>query len=173
MGRTYEYDSKMLLSDNAAAYTASGIGQVASANAIINLGGTGDVRTDLGIIGLTGGRSDMACIIDITAVTTATDGAYGLFIMGSNNSNGSNPVTLCGQVVGLGSATQFPNGAGSTSQTDILGTGSTTTAGRREMYFSTEQNGIFYQYIYLYVLVYGSTSHSISVEAYVAKLPLT
>ena len=60
MGRTYNYDVKMLLADGAAATTASGIGQVAAANSILNLGGTGDVRTDLGIIGLSGGRGDHA-----------------------------------------------------------------------------------------------------------------
>jgi hypothetical protein len=170
MGRTYSYDSKMLLSDNAAAYTASGIGQVASASAILNLGGTGDVRTDLGVIGLTGGRGDHAAIINVTALTTATDGQANLWIMGSNNSDGSKPVVLGGQQVGLGST--LPNGSGTTTQTDVLGTGSTTSPGRREIFFSTEQNGIFYQYIYLYVQHIGSTSHSVSVHAYVAKLPI-
>jgi hypothetical protein len=170
MGRTYDYDVKMLLADGAAALTANSIGQVASANAIINLGGTGDVRTDLGIVGLTGGRGDFAAVLDIIALTTVTDGAYGLFIMGSNNANGSLPVVLGGQVVGLGSSASFPNG--SAAGTDILGTGSTTTPGRRELMFATEQNGIFYQYIYLYVICYGTTSKSIQLSGFVAKLPL-
>lgn len=170
MGRTYSYDSKMVLSDNAAAYTASGIGQVASASKIIDLGGTGDVRTDLGIIGLSGGRGDFAAIFNVTALTTTTDGQVNLWIMGSNNSNGSSPVVLAGQQVGLGSL--LPNGTGTTTQTDVLGTGGTTTPGRRELYFSTEQNGIFYEFIYLYVQHIGSTSHSIAVHAYVAKLPV-
>lgn len=167
MSRSYSYDSKMLLADGAAATTADGIGQVASANKIIDLGGTGDVRTDLSITGTTVSRLDAACIINISAITTATDGVYGLYIMGSNNSDGSKPCILGAQRVGLGAS--LPNG---TSGSELTGAGNTTVAGRREIFFSTQQNSIFYRYIYLYIDCEGSTSHSITLTAYVAKLPI-
>jgi hypothetical protein len=163
--RTYNYDSKLVLSDGAAAYTASGIGQVNSANAILNFGGYPS-RTDLGVVGGFA-RVDAACVVNISAITTATDGNYRLSVMGSNNANGSLPVVLGEIQVGLGSV--LPNG--SAAGTDVAGTGSTSTAGIREILFSTEQNGINYEYVYLYVTVSGSTSKSITLTAFVAVLP--
>lgn len=167
MPRTYSYDVKMLLSDGAAAYTADGIGQVASASAILNLGPVGDVRTDLSIVG-TLTRDDYAVVMNISAITTTSDGVYALWILGSNNSDGSKPVVLGGTIVGLGAS--LPNG---TTGADTTGAGSTTSTGRKELMFTNEQNGILYQYVYLWVDVQGSTSKSITLTAYVAKLPLT
>jgi hypothetical protein len=164
--RFYSYDAFMELADGAAAYTASGKGQVGGSSKIIDLGGA-PARTDLGIVGGMA-RIDAACVVDISAITTATDGSYRLSIMGSNNSDGSLPVELAGQDVGLGSG--IPNG--SAAGTDVAGTGSTTTTGRREILFATEQNGVNYQYVYLYVSVLGSTSKSISLTAFIAVLPL-
>lgn len=167
MGRTYNYDVKMQLADGAAATTASGIGQVASANQIINLGGTGDVRTDLGITGTTVTRGDFAAVINISALAIVTDGHYLISILGSNNANGSAPVVLGELNLGLG--TTLPNGV---TGSELTGVGSDTWIGRREMMFTTEMNGVFHQYIYAYTTVSGATSKSITWSGYVAKLPL-
>ena len=158
----------MQLADGAAATTASGIGQVASANKIIDLGGTGDVRTDLGIVGTTVSRGDFAAVINITTCTNTTDGHYLLSIMGSNNANGSAPVCLAELNLGLG--TTLPNGV---TGSELTGTGSDTQTGRREMMFTTEMNAVFYRYIYAYTSCLGTTSKSITWSGYVAKLPLT
>jgi hypothetical protein len=168
MPRTYSYDVKMQLADGASPMTASGICQVAAANQILYLGGLGDVRTDLGIVGANVSRGDFACVVNISSIATATDGAYKFSILGSQNSNGSNPVVLGEQTWGLG--TNIPNGAAGAENT---GAGSTTVAGRRELMFTTEMNGIYYDYVYGYLTSTGATSHSVQFNAYVAKLPLT
>jgi len=168
MPRTYNYDVNMVLEDGGAARVASGIGQVGGSAKIIYLGGLGDVRTDLGITGATVSRGDFACPIYISSIATATDGAYRFSIMGSQNSNGSKPVVLAEQAWGLG--TTIPNGS---AGSELTGAGSDTVAGRREMFFSTEMNGVYYDYVYAYLTVSGSTSKSVQYNAYIAKLPLT
>lgn len=173
MNRTYSYDSKMQLSDGLAAYTASGVGQVASANAVVNLGGSPTaLSTEWSVLGLIGGlaRIDAVCVINISAITNTTDGQYRLSVMGSNASSLTYPIELAGQSVGLGST--LPDGTGTTLQTDVAGTGSTTTPGYREILFTNEQNGIIYQYIFLYVACLGSTSKSITLTGFIAVLPL-
>lgn len=169
MPRTYSYDVKMQLADGGAATTASGIGQVASANKIIDLGGTGDVRTDLGITGNIVSRGDFAAVIYISAITNTTDGHYLISILGSNNSSGSNPVVLGELNCGLGST--LPNGTAGASE--LTGAGSDTVLGRREMMFTTEMNGVYFRYVYAYTSVLGATSKSITWNGYIAKLPLT
>ncbi|SDQ99623.1 hypothetical protein SAMN05519103_00347 [Rhizobiales bacterium GAS113] len=164
--RNYTFDAFMKLSDGAAAYTASGIGQVAAANKILDLGGAA-TRTDLGVIGAYA-RLDCVAVIDISAIATVTDGNYRLNILGSNNANGSLPVSLACHEVGLG--TGIANG--SAAGTDITGLGSTTTPGRREILFCNEQNDITYEFVYLYVEVLGATSKSITLQATACILPL-
>lgn len=162
--RIYSYDKSMLLADGAAAQTADGIGQVGGANKILDLGGALS-RTDLGIVGGLA-RLDAAVVVDISAITTATDGQVNMWVLGSNNADGSKPVVLGGLQLGLGNL--LPNG---TAGSEATGAGSTTVAGRREILFSTEQNDINYEYAYLYVDHLGSTSHSITYTAFVAVLP--
>lgn len=163
--RTYTFDKLMQLADGAAAMVASGITQVAAANKILDLGGA-LTRSDLGIVGALA-RIDAAIVIDISAIATVTDGHYRIHVMGSNNSNGTLPVSLAAHDIGLGSA--IPNG--SAAGTDVAGTGSTTTPGRREILFCNEQNDVVYEYIYLYVEVLGVTSKSIQFTAFAAVLP--
>lgn len=168
MPRTYSYDVKMVLNDGGAATVASGIGKVGGSNQIIDLGGVGDVRADLGITGTTVSRGDFACPISISNIATASDGNYKFSIMGSNNSDGSKPVCLAEQAWGLG--TSVPNGS---AGSELTGAGSDTVAGRREMFFTTEMNGVYYRYVYAYITVSGSTSKSVTFVAYIAKLPIT
>lgn len=168
MARTYNYDVLMVLNDGAAATVVSGIGKVGGSNKIIDLGGTGDVRTDLGVTGTTVSRGDFACVVSISAIAVVTDGNYKFSIMGSNNSDGSKPVCLAEQTWGLGTA--VPNGA---AGSELTGAGSDTMAGRRELMFATEMNGVFYRYVYAYITASGTTSKSVTCNAYIAKLPLT
>lgn len=162
--RTYSFDALMQLADGAAASTGNGIGQVASANKILDLGGS-PARTDLGIVG-GNARLDAMAVFDVSAlVASNTDNLYTLSIMGSNNSDGSKPVNLATLLVG--NFTLIPNGSTGSAAT---GAGSTSVAGRFELPFSTEQNDINYRYVYLYLTVAG-TSKSITLTAFVARLP--
>lgn len=163
--RTYSFDKFMQLADGAAATTGNGIGQVASANKILDLGGA-QTRTDLSIVGGMA-RLDGVVVIDVSAITVAnTDNLYRLTLMGSNNSDGSKPVVL-GEM-SLGNFTLIPNGSTGSAGT---GAGSTSVIGRYELLFSTEQGDINYRYIYLYNTVAG-TSKSITYTAFAAVLPI-
>lgn len=162
--RTWTMDRKMLFADGAAATTASGIAQVSGANAIIDLGGAPN-RTDLGIVGGYA-RVDMAMQIDVSAlVASNTDNVYRLHVMGSNNADGSKPVVLGGIV--LGNFTLIPNGSTGSAAT---GAGSTSVAGRYEVFFTNEQADIIYEYIYIYVTAAG-TGVSITFTAEGVILP--
>jgi hypothetical protein len=162
--RTYSYDAFMQLADGAAAVTADGIAQVASASKILDLGGA-KPRTDIGLVGSMA-RLDAVVVLDVSAITTATDGQVNIWVLGSNNADGSKPVVLGGQQLGLGNL--LPNGTAGSEATEA---GSTTVAGRREIFFTNEQKDITYRYVYLYVDHLGSTSHSITFTAFVAVLP--
>jgi hypothetical protein len=163
--RTYSYDALMVLADGAAATTSAGIGQVSSANKILDLGGAPS-RTDLSIVGGFA-RADYMAVIDVTAlVASNTDDLYTVAIMGSNNADGSAPVNLAALL--LGNFTLIPNGSTGAAST---GAGSTTSTGRFELPFTTEQNNVKYEYIYLYVTPVG-TSKSITLKCFVAPLPV-
>ena len=152
--RTYPFDAFMLLSDGATAYTAAQIAKVSAANKIIDTGGA-PTRTD---IGLTGGlaRMDQVAVLDVSAITVGATNLYDIFVMGSNNASGSNPVVLGS--MRLGNTAVLPNGA------------QTSTTGRYEVLFSTEQADVNYEYIYLWVVPQG-TSPSITFTGWVSKLP--
>lgn len=163
--RTYSYDAQMVLADGAAATTAAGIGQVAAANKILDLGGAPS-RTDLGIVGGFA-RADYMAVFDVSALVAAnTDNLYTLSIMGSNFSDGSKPVNLASLLIG--NFTLIPNGSTGSAGT---GAGSTSVAGRYELPFSTEQADINYEYVYLYITPVG-TSKSVTFKCFVAPLPL-
>jgi hypothetical protein len=164
---SYTQDKLMLLSDGAAAYTGNGIGQVASANAILDLGGK-PTRTDLGVIGGYA-RFNIGILIDVSAMVIGTnDDVYHIDVMGSNVAAGTNPVNLGGMTLGYG--TLVPNGAHSTGGAPA-GTGSDSYPGRYELMVATEQNGINYEYMYLYVTVAG-TGKSITFTSEAVLLPL-
>lgn len=161
---TYPFDKFMQLADGAAATTANGIGQVAAANQILNLGAPLS-RTDLGIVGELG-RMKIAIVIDVSAIITAnTDDTYHIDVMGSNNANGSAPVHLGG--LKLGNFTLIPNGSTGSAGT---GAGSTTVVGRFIIFADMIQNDVAYQYLYLYNTVAG-TAKSITYTAFASKWP--
>jgi hypothetical protein len=163
---TYQLDAKTILSDGAAAYTANGIGQVASANAILDLGAP-QSRTDLGIIG---GQAAMrfAVILDISAMVISTnDDIYSIDILGSNVAAGTNPVHLGGLKVGYG--TLLPNGS-HTAGGAPAGTGSDSYPGRYIIFATSEQADVKYEWVYLYVTVAG-TAKSITFKAFLSMWP--
>lgn len=154
--RTYSFDAKLLMSDNGAAYVANGPGLVGGVQKIVDLGGA-PRRTDLGIVGGMA-RIDMACVVDVYALNVANaNNHYIIQLVGSNT-----PGTLAGgQVlaeVDLGNTAALTVGA------------ATSTAGRYEMLFTTEQADINYEYVGLYVISLG-TGASINFQAFLAVLP--
>jgi hypothetical protein len=161
---SYQVDAKTILADGAAAVTANGIAQVASASAILDLGGA-QSRTDLGLVG---GQAAMrfAVVIDISAIdTTSSNETYSIDILGSNVAAGTNPVSLGALKVGYGTAT--PNGTVGLAST---GAGSTTTPGRFIIFATSEQADIKYEFVYLYVTV-GGTTPSITFKAFLSMWP--
>lgn len=155
--RSYSFDEKMLLSDNGAAYTASGIGQVAGANAIIDLGGAQESGIEIGSYAGSLARIDAMCVIDVPALfTTDANNAYRVALMGSNNSDGASPVVLA--EMEFGNTGALVNGA------------ETSVSGRYEMPFTNEQADITYEFVYLYILAAGTTP-SINLHAFIAPLP--
>jgi len=160
----YQFDKLMQLADGAAATTANGIGQVNSANQILNLGAVLS-RSDLGIVG-TLAHIRLAVVIDISAIVTAnTDDIYYIDLMGSNNSNGTAPVHLGGLKVG--NFTLIPNGTTGSAGT---GAGSTTVTGRFIIFCDMIQNDVAYQYLYIYNTVAG-TAKSITYTAFASMWP--
>lgn len=152
--RTYPFDALMLLSDGLTAYTTAQIAKVAAANKIVDTGGA-PTRTDIGLVGGLA-RMDQVLVLDVSAITVAATNLYDIFIMGSNSAAGSSPVVLGG--IRLGNTAVLPNGA------------QTSTTGRYEVLFTTEQADINYEYIYLWVVPQGTTP-SITLSAWVSKLP--
>lgn len=149
--RTYSFDANMVLSDNAAAYTADGYTQVGGADAVIDLGGNQSVTP------VQQARIDAMCVIDVTAITVSGTQLHRLQIMGCNNSNfASGVVELASIMLGKGSS-MTPN-----TQADSV-------VGRYELPFTNEQANTKYQYIKMYMD--GANSPSISFYAFVAVLP--
>lgn len=151
--RTYSFDANLVLSDNAAAYTANGFAQAGGANAILDLGGNqGVTPTQLA-------RIDAVAVVDVTAIDIASGNeTYKLVIVGSNSpSLASNCVELGGIQIGKGASLEIANG-----QDNVTG--------RYEIGFCNQVAGALFQYIALAIVVAGTTP-SINIEAFVAVEP--
>jgi UDP-3-O-acyl-N-acetylglucosamine deacetylase len=151
--RTYSFDVNLLLSDNAAAYTADGYAQVGGADAVLDLGG------NQGTSPTQQARLDAVAVIDVTAIDIASGNeTYVLRILGCNTAGFASSVReLAAITLGKG-ASLIP-----ATQADSI-------VGRYELMFSTEQANIKHEFIKLYVDV-GGTTPSISFQAFVAVLP--
>ena len=152
--RTYSFDVNLLLADNAAAYTATGLSQVGGAQSILDMGGNqGTTPAELA-------RVDCVAVIDVTAIkTSASNETYKLIALVSNDpAFGPGNVAMAGEIeVGFGA---------SLDGVDML----TSTTGRYELMFSTQLAGQIYEYVALY-LVLGGTAPSINISAFLAVLP--
>jgi len=163
--RTYTFDALMQLSDGLTPISAPSLSYVSAAPKILDLGGGGG-RSDLGAVG-GGVRLEAALVIDVAALNVANaNNNYGLILLGSNNADMSKPVVLGEIQLGHGASLPLGSAAGSAS----TGAGSTSTPGRYELLFATEQDDINYEFVALYVQASG-TSPSIQFTAFVAVLP--
>lgn len=168
--RTYSIDANMILSDGAAAITASGYAQFAGADGIVDLGGNQNVSitlpsiADVSSITPQQARIDAVCVVDVTAVTTSGTAVEKLILVGSNNAAFS-----AGTVAQLGMM-EF-GAAASLEQVNGFVTPAPPAVGgsRYEIPFTSEQNNVKYQFVKLYVVI--ANSGSITFKAFVAVLP--
>lgn len=151
--RTYSFDANLEVSDNAAAYTASGYLQKGGADGLIDLGG------NQGTSPVQSARIDAMLILDVTAIDlTSGNETYQIDVLGCNDSAfGSNVQCLAGIQLGKGASLRNANSIDS-------------VAGRYELGFTNQAGGNLYEYVKVYLTV-GGTTPSINIEAFVAVLP--
>lgn len=149
--RTYSFDANLMLSDGAAAYTATGYTQVGGANAILDLGGNQSTSP------VQQARIDAVAVVDVTAITVSGTQTYKLYVVGSNDPGlATGNVVLGGMMLGKGTSS------------DIL-TASDSVTGRYEIFFCTNVAGSLYEYVGLYIV--AANSPSVTFSAFVAVLP--
>lgn len=133
------YDALLLLKDSTAV-TATGVGQVAAVNRILDLGQ---------------GRLDYRVINDVSAIkTSATDESYRIRIQLSTS-----PTFASGVVTHSALELGAPAATGSTVATPV---------GRWEKQGSNEINGTIYRYMRLTFVIAG-TAPTITFNSYVVK----
>jgi hypothetical protein len=136
----YNQDLELILADGAAAVTADGVSQVASAAVSKKVGA---------------GRFEAVLIVDVTAIkTSAADELYHLCLQGAADNTFATKETVAQLTLGAGAVR--PGGA------------VTSVIGRYEIPFTTEQHDAVYDYIRLYTDVNG-TSPSITFKAWIAE----
>ncbi len=157
--RTYSFDANLVLSDGAAALGATGFAQAGGADGIIDLGGNQSVTP------VQQARMDAVCVIDITALdAVTTDEAYRFILLGSTVA-----AFTAGTIQCLG-ALELAGGVLSVLGSGAAGTQITSTTGRYELLFATEQDDRKYQFIKLFCVLTGTTP-SVTFTAFVAVLP--
>lgn len=168
--RTYSFDANMVLSDGAAAITASGYAQAFGADGIIDLGGNQGVTitlpsiADVATITPQQARIDAVLVLDLTAVTTSGTASEKVILVGSND-----PAFGAGKTIQLGMmefgaivSQEQPNGF-------VTGAPPAVGGSRYEMPFTNEQNNVKYEYLKIYNVI--ANSGSITYKAFVAVLP--
>ena len=164
--RTYSFDVNAQLSDNAAAYTATGYAQAGGADGIVDLGGNQGVTVTLPAIDDIStytpqqARIDAVLIADVTAIKiSAGNESYKLMALVSNDpAFGAGNVEQAGEImVGKGASRDGVNMKDS-------------VVGRYEIPFTNNIAGSIYQYVKLY-LVIGGTAPTINVTSFVAVMP--
>lgn len=151
--RTYSFDANMLLSDGAAAYTASGYAQNGGIDGILDLGG------NQGVTPLQQARMDAVLVMDITAIDIASGNeTYKLKVMGSNTA---------AFLTATANLSSIELGKGASL---VPATQSDSVVGRVEQLFTTERTNTKYEFIKLYNEL-GGTTPSITYTAFVAVLP--
>lgn len=151
--RTYSFDVNLQLSDNAAAYTASGFLQVGGANKTLDFGGNQTTTPKQQA------RIDAVLVVDVTAIDVASgDEEYQLLIEGSNDSAfGAGTVEVLAAYVFGKTAHRIG--------TNIMD----SIAGRYEIPFCTETPNGKFQNVRGELVISGTTP-SISLSAFVAPL---
>lgn len=165
--RTYSYDANACLSDNAAAYTASGYLQCTGADGVMDLGGNQGVTItlpsidDVSSITPQQARIDAVCVFDVTAIDIASGNeTYQLDIMVSNDPSFAAGNIVCAGGVQLGKGTSL---RGPLAQKDSV-------IGRYEVEFTNNIAGSLYQFVKAY-LTAGGTTPSINISSFISVLP--
>ncbi|MCK1445422.1 hypothetical protein IVB43_23845 [Bradyrhizobium sp. 48] len=165
--RTYSFDANNVLSDNAAAYTASGYLQAGGADGIVDFGGNQGVTItlpsidDVSSITPQQPRIDAVLIVDVTAIDIASGNeTYQLDLMVSNDPAFAAGNVVCAGGVQMGKGTSL---RGAVAQKDSV-------TGRYELMFSNNIAGAIYQYAKAY-LTAGGTTPSVSITSYISVLP--
>jgi len=171
--RTYAFDINNVISDGAAAYTASGYAQALGSDGIVDTGGNQNVVVNLPSIANVStitpqqAREDAAMVIDVTAIkTSSSNEVYKLLVLGSNDpSFGAGKVQCLGSIqLGFAGSNDVPNGITTPAPAAIGGS-------RYEVLFATEQNNVKYEYVKMYNVLAGTTP-SITYKAFIAVLPI-
>lgn len=137
--RSYNLDIELLLADGAAAVTADGISQVASANVSKLLGP---------------GRFEGVLIVDVSAIDiVSNDEIYNIMLQGTNDNFTTREILAH---LALGATEVRPGGAAD------------SVIGRYELPFTTEQHDVTYSTVRLYVDL-GGTTPSITYKAWIAE----
>lgn len=152
--RTYSFDINNVLSDNAAAYTASGYLQALGADGLLDLGG------NQGTSPLQQARIEAMAVFDITAIKTSSGNeSYKLLIVGSND-----PAFGAGNVTCLAAVE-----LGAVGGADVVN-GLADPIGRVEVGFCTQKCQTLYEYVKCYAVI-GGTTPTINIQCFIAVLP--
>lgn len=164
--RTYSFDANAVLSDNAAAYTASGYAQVNGADALVDLGGNQGVTItlpsidDVSTITPQQPRIDAYCIVDVTAIDIASGNeTYKIMLMLSNDPAFGSGTAVNAAMIEVGKGASLD---GLNMKDSVIG--------RYELGFTNNVAGAIYQYAKLY-LVLGGTTPSINISSFIAVTP--
>lgn len=164
--RTYSFDANTVLSDNAAAYTATGYAQAYGADGVVDLGGNQGVTItlpsidDVSSITPQQARIDAMLVVDVTAIDIASGNeTYKIMLLVSNDPNfaAGNVVQAAGVMVGKGASLDGINMKDSVT-------------GRYELGFTNNIAGSIYQFAKLYLVLAGATP-SINISSFIAVLP--
>lgn len=151
--RTYSFDIGQLVSDNAAAYTASGFLQVGGATGSIDLGG------NQGVSPVQVARGDFMAVFDVTALDiTSGNETYNLDIVVSNS-----PSFASGNAIAA--SVQFGKGA----SLRVANSGD-SVIGRYEVGFTNQVAGTIYEFAAVFLTVAGTTP-SVNILGFIATLP--
>ena len=169
--RTYAVDANNILSDGAAALTASGYAQYGGADGIIDLGGNQNITVTLPSIAASSSitpqqaRIDAAVVVDVTAIVVTSGCYYKLMVLVSND-----PAFGAAAVMQAGALQLAIAGTGDVPNNFTPPTIPSIGGNRYEILFSNEQNNVKYEYVKLYVVLGGSNA-SITFKAFMAILP--
>lgn len=170
--RQYTPDANDFVADGVAAMTVSGVAQYGGADGLWDTGG------NQGVTPVQQARAEAALVIYLQNIDVASgDELYTLIVQGSNDPafGEDNVQNLAAMDFG---AENSRLGAGTTLTTatppgQAAGAGVTTYPlnSMYELFFTTEQNNVKYQYVRVYVQISG-TSPTITFNAFIALLPI-
>jgi hypothetical protein len=164
--RQYTPDANDFVADGAAAMTVSGVSQVGGADAIWDTGG------NQGTVPLQQARAEAALVIYVSAIDTTTgDEEYIIIVQGSNDpAFGEDNVQNLAAMDFGGETGRLGDGKTLTTP-QPLGSGNYPAGQQYELFFTTEQNNVKYQYVRAFVQISGTTP-SITFNAFISLLPI-